>query len=81
VFPLTTEHRDIQILHGYNIVTDDWRTHFVLPERQGRTSFQRVVLNDLSAPIASGKYHVDGQTESDAGAHAVSMIDSYLDDE
>lgn len=80
MFPLRTKHRDIEIRYGYNVATDDWRAHFVLPERQGHTGFQRTVPTGLSSPIAPGKHHVDGETESEAVTRAIATINGYLDD-
>lgn len=84
MFPLTTEHRDIEIRYGYDITTDNWRANFVLPV--GRTM---TISLHTTTPISHpprpippdpGKNHAEGDTEGEALARARSMIDSYLDD-
>jgi len=79
--PSTTVHREIEIRYAYDIATDRYRAHFVLPEvRRKPVGFQRAVFASLSKTVEPGKHHVDGQSESEVLARARSLIDDYLDD-
>jgi len=77
--PSTNEHRGIEIRFGYDIATDGYRAHFVLPEdRRKQLGFQRVVNTDLPMAIEPGKHQVEGRTESEVLDNAHSVIDDYL---
>ena len=79
----TTTYREIDILHGCDIVTAIFQAHFVLPADKGKPlGFQRFVLPPgQSAPPQSGKVHLKDSTEQQLLSRAEAMIDSYLDDE
>lgn len=54
--PSTKLHRGIEIRYAYDIKTDDYRAHFVLPERRRKQlGFQRGVSANLSRPIEPGE--------------------------
>ncbi|WP_329743222.1 hypothetical protein [Dyella sp. A6] len=81
MFPLTEEHRDIEIRYGYDITTDSWRANFVLPAKQTmRVDFHRTGFRKPMSTLDPGKNSVSGATEGEALERARAEIDSYLVD-